>query len=125
MNVAAAAEDFVLNYAIEADGKTGAGKLETCGYEHVCEIRAADLDIQILVHPGATGLPTMDMIVRGPPGCCYTVDATQQFQTTLTPGLLRVAIYHRVWRHGDDFVRNAFLQTERIGTIHLAFSQLR
>jgi hypothetical protein len=124
-NVAASAGDFVLNYAIDADGKTDAGKLENCGYEHVCEIHAADLNIQIVVHPSATGLPTMDMIVRGPPDCCYTVDATQQLQTTLRPGLLRVAIYRRVWRDRDEFVRNAFLQTQRIGAIHLAFSQLR
>jgi len=124
-NVAASAGDFVLNYAIDADGKTDTGKYENCNYEDICEIRAADMSIEILVHASATGLPTMDMIVRGPPGCCYTVDATQRLQTTLRPGLLHAAIYRRVWRDGDEFVRNAFIETQRIGTIHLAFSQLR
>ena len=124
-NGAASAGDFILNYAIDANGKTGTGKLENCSYESVCEIRGADLNNQIVVHPSATGLPTMDMIVRGPPGCCYTADASQQFHLTLRPGLLRLAIYRRVWVEQDEFVRNAFLSNQRIGPIHLGFSQLR
>ncbi|WP_315704562.1 MULTISPECIES: hypothetical protein [unclassified Bradyrhizobium] len=124
-NAAAWAEDFVLNYAIDAAGKTDTGKLENCSYERVCEIRAAGLMIKIVVRPDTTGLPTMDMNVLGPPGCCYTNEAAEQFHAKLTTGLLRVPIYRRVMRERDEFVRNPFSWNERIGMIYLTFSHPR
>jgi len=120
---AAFAHDFVVNYAVEANEKTDTGKLDSCDYEQVCEIRAAGLNIEILIKPGVTGLPTIDMTVRGQPGCCYGADAGETFHSTVGPGSLRLAIYRRVQRDRDEFVRNAFFQNQRIGTIHLRFSQ--
>ena len=123
-NVAALAGDFVLNYAIDADGKTDAGKLESCSYEQICEIRAVGLSIEIFIRPRTTGFPMLDMNVLGPPGCCHTAGDVEQFHSMLTPDL-SVAIYRRVMRERDEFVRTPFLQNERIGTIYLAFSHLR
>lgn len=125
MNVAALAGDFVLDYAIDADGKTDTGKLESCSYERICEIREAGLVVEIFVRPRSTGLPTMDMKIFGPPGCCYAAGAVEQFYSTLTPDLLRLSIYRRVQGERDEFVRNSFFQSERIGIIYLAFSHLR
>jgi len=62
-NGAALAGDFVLNYAVDADGKADTGKLADCSYEQICEIRVADLRIEILVCPRTTGFPTLDMTV--------------------------------------------------------------
>ena len=119
------AGDFVINYAVDANGNIDAGKLESCGYERVCHLRAAALNIEILVHRRTTGLPAIDMVVQGPPDCCYSADADEQFHSTLGSGLLRLAIYRRSWRNRDDFVRSQFLYSERFGIIHLGFSQLR
>jgi hypothetical protein len=124
-NSAALAGDFVLNYAVEADGTTDTGKLANCSYEHICKIRAADLNIGIVVRPRTAGLPTMEMKVLGPPGCCYAPGIVEQFHSTLTPDLLRLPIYRRVQRERDGFVRNSFFQSEQIGTVYLAFSHLR
>jgi len=57
-NGAALAGDFVLDYAIDADGKADTGKLADCSYEQICEIRVADLRIEILVRPRTTGFPS-------------------------------------------------------------------
>ena len=121
----AAASDFVINYAIEANGKTDSGKLENCDDERICRFRAADLDVEILVYPGDAGVATIDMIVRGPPGCCYFADAEKRFRSTVKPGLLRLAIYRRMQAARDDFVRNAFSWNQPIGTIHLGVSRSR
>jgi hypothetical protein len=124
MNGAALAGDFVLDYAIDADGKTDTGKLENCNYEQICEIRATGLIIEIVVRPKTTSLPTMDMSVLGPSGCCYTAGVVKQFHSTLAPDLLRVPLYRRAMRERDEFVRTPFVRNERIGTIYLEFFHL-
>ena len=63
----AVAGDVVINYAVEANEKTGSGKLENCDDERMCHFRAADLDFEIVVYPGSAGVAMMDMIVRGGP----------------------------------------------------------
>ncbi len=67
----------------------------------------------------------LEMIVKGPPGCCYTFEAKEQFRATIKPGLTRLEIYQRMWSPHDDFVRTPFSWNRRIGTIYLAFSQKR
>ena len=124
MNGAALAGDFVLNYAIDADGKTDTGKLENCNYEQICEIRATGLIIEIVVRLKTTGLPTMDMSVLGPSGCCYTAGVVKQSHSTLAPDLLRVPLYRRAMRERDEFVRTPFVRNERIGMIYLEFFHL-
>jgi hypothetical protein len=121
----ASAKDLVLNYAIDVDGKTDTGKLTNCRYNHVCEIRTVGLIVKIVVRPRTIGLPTMEMNVQGPFGCCHTAGAVEQFHSTLKPGLLRVTVYRLVRKERDEFVRNELVQSEPIGTIHLAFSHLR
>jgi len=121
----AVASGFVINYAIEANGKTGSGKLENCEDEHICRFHAADLDVELGVYADSTGVARTAMIVRGGPDCCYAVDAERQFHWIITPGLQRLAIYRRMRADRDDFVRNAFSPTQRIGTIYLEFSQRR
>lgn len=44
---AALAGDFVINYAVDADGKTETGRLADCSYEDICEIRPAGLIIEM------------------------------------------------------------------------------
>ncbi|CCD97867.1 hypothetical protein [Bradyrhizobium sp. STM 3809] len=114
--------DFILNYAVEAEGKTGSGRLEGCGPERICRFRAAELDVDVLVYPDGRGF-AMDMVVRGAPGCCYTVDSRERFASAVKPGLLRIAIYRRLSSGPDDFVRTPFSWNGRIGTIYLDFQQ--
>ena len=121
----ARAGDFVINYAIEANGKTGSGKLEHCDDERICRFRAADLDVDIAVYADSSGVARMDMIVRGAADCCYTVDAERQFRSIVKPGLQRLAIYRWMRAGRDDFVMSAFSWNKRIGTIYLEFSQAR
>ncbi|XUM22260.1 hypothetical protein ACRAVF_01115 [Bradyrhizobium oligotrophicum S58] len=118
------AHDFVLIYAVEANEKMDSGRLDNCDFERICEIRAAGLNIEILVRTDVTGIPTIDMTVRGQPGCCYGADASETFHSAVKLGSLRLAIYRRVLRDRDEFIRNAYFQSERIGTIHLRFSQV-
>jgi hypothetical protein len=122
-NAAALAGDFALVYAIDANGKRDSGKLEGCSYEQQCEIHAAGLIIGVLVHSRATGLPTLQMSVLSPSG--HGLGTGDQFQSTLTPDLLRVPIYRQVMKGRDEFVRNSVLMNERIGTVYLNFSPSR
>ncbi|MGY4307173.1 hypothetical protein ACVIJ6_004416 [Bradyrhizobium sp. USDA 4369] len=104
----AAASDVVINYAVDAEGKTGSGKLDSCGYDSVCRSRATDLDVDIVVRPSTTTFATLDMIVRGGPDCCYTRDAEQKFQSRINPGPMHFAIYRRKRSSRDDFVMNDY-----------------
>ncbi|MGJ4994584.1 hypothetical protein ACQR0Z_09245 [Bradyrhizobium sp. HKCCYLS3077] len=115
--------DFALNYAVEAEGKTGSGRLESCGPERVCRFRAADLDVEVLVHPDTDGFAAIDMVVRGAPGCCHTIDSRERFELLVKPGLLRVAIYRRMSSGPDDFVRTPFSWSRRVGTVYLEFQK--
>ncbi|MGJ4888080.1 hypothetical protein ACQR1Y_07800 [Bradyrhizobium sp. HKCCYLRH3099] len=117
----ASASDFVLTYAVEAKGTIDTGKLTTCDYERICEIQAADLIIELIFHRGTRSLSTIDMRARGALGCCFSVDGDQQFHAFLDAGSVRFAIYRRVEIGRDEFVRSAFVQYEREGTIHLRF----
>jgi hypothetical protein len=121
----ALANDFVINYAIEANGKTGSGKLEHCDDERICRFHAAELDVDIAVYADSAGVARMDMIVRGAADCCYTVDAERQFRSIVKPGLQRLAIYRRMRAARDDFVVSAFSWNKRIGTIYLELSRTR
>jgi len=121
----AAASDFIINYAIEANGKIGSGKLENCNDERPCRFRAADLDVEISAYAGSAGVAMMDMIVRGAADCCYSADAERQFHWIVEPGLQRLPIYRRMRADRDDFVMNAFSWNKRIGTVYLEFSQAR
>ncbi|WP_257168599.1 hypothetical protein [Bradyrhizobium sp. SRS-191] len=120
-----AAADVVLNYAVEADGKTGSGQLESCGPDRICRFRAADLDVELIVYRDADGVTMMDMVVQGASGCCYTVDTQQRFRAVLKSGLQGFAIYRRMSSGSDEFVRTPFSWNRRIGTIYLGFQKSR
>ncbi|NPU12299.1 hypothetical protein HL666_16115 [Bradyrhizobium sp. 83002] len=117
------AHDFVLNYAVEANEEIDVGKLDDCDYGQSCEIRAAGLNIGIVVQRGVTDLPTIDMTIEGPPGCCQVADASATFHSIIRSGSLQLAIYRRVKRDRDEFVRSGFFQNEQVGRIHLRFSR--
>ncbi|WP_139025058.1 hypothetical protein [Bradyrhizobium sp. STM 3843] len=106
---ACAAGDFVLNYAIDTNGNTDAGKIESCRYEEPYEIRPVGLRIRIYVHPRKKDLPSLDMDVLGPPGCCYTADAAEQFHVAIKPGLVRLPIYRGVRRSGTSSFKTSDL----------------
>lgn len=121
---AAVASDVLISYAVEAKGETDSGNLNDCEKVGVCRFHAAGLDVEIVLYSEA-GVAMLEMIVKGPPDCCYTFEAKEQFRATIKPGLTRLEIYQRMWSPHDDFVRTPFSWNGRIGTVYLAFSQKR
>lgn len=116
----ALAGDYTLNYAIDANGQTGTGKVESCRYEKTCEINSAGLELSLSLDPVGPEGPLLTLNVQGPADCCYSADAALDFYVRVNPGLLRVPVYRGKLRKGDEFVRN-----ERFGTVYLEFSNLR
>jgi hypothetical protein len=116
----ATAGDYTLTYAIDADGKNDAGKVETCGYEHTCEIESANSGLSLSLFFLWPDHKSVELRVNGPPGCCYSADANRIFYLEITPTLLRVPIYQGRPRRVNEFVLN-----ERLGYVYLQFSNMR
>ena len=116
----ASAGDYSVTYAIDANGKNDAGKIETCDYDKPCDIEPPGLGLRIslsFTHPDHHGV---ELYVDGPPGCCYSYDAIRTFYLEIKPGLLRVPIYQGRARRENEFVQN-----KRLGVLYLEFSNLR
>lgn len=119
-SASAFAGDYSLTYAIDANGKNDAGKIETCEYDKVCDIESASLGLSISLSFIKPNHRWVELDIFGPVGCCYSADADWTFNLEIKPGLLRVPIYQGRARRGNEFVRN-----KRFGILYLEFSNLR
>jgi len=116
----ASAGDYSLTYAIDADGSQATGKIETCAYDKVCDTRPAVAGLWISVSFIEPDHRSVELEVRGPPGCCYSYHAARTFYLEVKPGLLRVPIYAGRPRRENELVLN-----ERFGVLYLQFANLR
>lgn len=116
----AAAADYSVTYAIDANGKNSAGKIETCDYETLCFIEPPGLGLQISLSFNHSDRRWVKLRIDGPPACCYSSDAASEFYLQIEPGLLRVPIYQGRARRRNEFVRN-----HKFGVVYLEFSSLR
>jgi hypothetical protein len=117
----ASAGDYSVTYAIDANGKNDAGKIETCEYVESCEIEPVGFGLSIFLgfmHPDHRSVNIEVYGRRG--GCCYSADATRTIYLNIEPGLLRVALYEGHARRGNEVVRN-----KKFGVLYLEFSNLR
>jgi hypothetical protein len=117
---AASAGDYSVAYAIDANGKTDKGIVDTCQYIDVCEITSAVLGVTLSLGFTRPDHNSIELEIRGPPGCCYSADANLTFYLDARRGLQRVPIYSGHQRKRNEFVRN-----ERFGIVYLGFSNLR
>jgi len=117
----ASAGDYSLSYAIDANGRNDAGKIETCEYVKACEIEPVGFGPSIFLsfmHPDHRSV-NIEVYGRRR-GCCYSADATRTIYLDIKPGLLRVPLYEGRERSGNEFIRN-----EKFGMLYLEFSNLR
>lgn len=119
-SVSASAGNYSVTYAIDANGKNDAGKIESCDYDRVCEIEPAGLGLHISLSFIDPDHQWVELHVHGPAGCCYSADADRDINLEIKPGLLRVPIYQGRPRRGNEFVQN-----KRFGVLYLEFSKLR
>jgi hypothetical protein len=115
----ASAGDYSVTYAIDANGKNDAGKIETCNYDKPCEIEPVGLGLSIFLSFIRPDHRSVQLHVYGPRGCCYS-DAATTIYLDLEPGLLRVPLYEGRARRGNEFIQN-----KRFGVLYLEFSNLR
>ena len=119
-SVGAAAGDYSVAYAIDADGKNDTGKVETCEYDRPCEITSQSLGLSIVLHFNRPDHLFFNLQVKGPSGCCYSADAAKTIYLKIDPTLLRVPLYE-----GRPRRRNEFVQNSLFGILYLAFSDMR
>ncbi len=119
-DVSASAGDYSVTYAIDANGKNNAGKIENCEYTRVCEIEPTGWGLHISLGFIYPDHQWVELHVHGPAGCCYSADADRDINLEIKPGLLRVPLYQGRPRRGNEFVRN-----KRFGVLYLEFSSLR
>ncbi len=119
-NVSAFAGDYSVTYAIDANGRNDAGKIESCEYTRRCEIEPAGWGLHISLGFIYPDHQWVELHVYGPAGCCYSADADREINLEIKPGLLRVPLYQGRPRRGNEFVRN-----KRFGVLYLEFSSLR
>jgi hypothetical protein len=121
-NSSAFAGDYSLTYAIDANGKHDAGRIDICQYDDPCDIEPAglELSISISLSIGRPNYKWAELRVKGPRGCCYSYDAREKFFLEIKPGLLRVPMYQGRSRRENEFVQN-----RKFGILYLEFSNLR
>jgi len=116
----ASAGDYTLIYAIDANGKNDAGKIETCEYSKPCGIEPPGFGLMIFLSFIRPGQRSVELHVYGRPGCCYSADAATTIYVDITPDLLRVPLYEGRKRRGNEFVQN-----KKFGVLYLEFSNMR
>jgi len=88
----AVAGDYSLTYAIDANGRTAAGKVESCRYERICHVAGAGLELSIFLKFNRPDEAWLSLEVEGPPYCCTKGLAycISKFRTCDKPSCLRV-----------------------------------
>lgn len=116
----ASAGDYSVTYAIDADAKNDAGKIESCEYSKSCFITSASLGLSIFLSSVREDHRSVELQVYGPSGCCYSADAARSIYLDIKPGLQRVPIYEGRARRRNEFVLN-----NRFGVLYIEFSDFR
>jgi hypothetical protein len=70
----AAAADYIVNYALDMDGKTDVGKKETCEYVRPCEIVSESAGVRVIMNFSYPDHLSVTTHVYGRLGCCYFRD---------------------------------------------------
>src|SRR4051794_34971697 len=73
-NSNAVAADYVVNYALDVDGKTDAGKKETCEYVLPCEIISETAGVRVVMNFSYPDHRSVYAHIYGGLGCCYFRD---------------------------------------------------
>jgi len=118
-SVDASAGDYSVTYAIDADAKNDAGKIESCEYIRPCFIASDSLGLSIDLSFIREDHSWAELHVYGPPGCCYSADAARTIYLEIKPGLQRVPIYE-----GRSRRRNEFVQNKKFGVLYIELSDL-
>ncbi|WJR76486.1 hypothetical protein [Bradyrhizobium sp. NP1] len=109
-----------MTYAIDANGKTDTGRVDSCTYTETCHIESHAIGLSISLTFIRPDHASIDLEMEGPTGCCYSSDAAETIHLETKPGLRRVPMYRGRERRRNEFVRN-----ERFGVLYLQFSNLR
>jgi hypothetical protein len=115
-----AAADYVVNYALDVDGKTDAGKKETCEYVRPCEIISESSGIRVVMNFTYPDHLSVYTHVYGRLGCCYFRDGADSI--SLDP---KLPLHHLQIFEGRARRQNEFVQNRKIGVLYLSFSDMR
>lgn len=119
MTDTAFAADYSVAYALEADGKTETGKIESCHSVGSCRIKFHAIDataeLSYFAHP--TDSDKIVLSMWGDSACCYFGDGNDTISLDPTKQLHAVAIYA-----GHARRRNEFIQNQRLGVLYLSFA---
>src|SRR4029079_11852387 len=99
------ASEYSLNYAIDANGKTDAGKI-VCDYDKICKIVPVGFRMSLSISFILPGHSSAHLEVVGGLGCCYSDDANKTFYLDIEHGLLRIPLYEGRARRVNEFVQN-------------------
>jgi len=119
-SAAASAGDYKVTYAIDVEGRTDAGTIETCVYKDICHITSASLNLTIslgFVYPEYRFVYA-DVSSRW--GCCYFSGGDPSIGLDPTPSVQHIPIFVGRMRAAHEFVQNA-----KVGVLYLAFSDLQ
>src|SRR3954453_23800308 len=116
----ALAGDYIVHYALEVDGKTDAGTMESCEYVRRCQILSSATGVQVTLNFIYPEHRVVHARVQGQPGCCYFADAVDS--VSLNP---KSSFHHLDIFEGRARRRNEFVDNRRVGVLYLSFSDLR
>jgi len=119
-NTGASAGEYVVSYAIDAGDLNDVGKIDSCEYDKRCVITSNKTRLSIVLRFMHPDHASVELEVDGPPGCCYSADASKTIFLEILPTLQRVPIYE-----GRPRRRNEFVLNNRFGILYLEFSNMR
>jgi len=114
------AGDYIIQYALEVDGKTDTGKMESCEYVRPCQILFSATGMHVILNFIYPEHRVVYANVHGQPGCCYFTDGVDSI--SLDP---KLPFHHLDIFEGRARRRNELVENRRVGVLYLGFSNLR
>jgi hypothetical protein len=118
-NGSARAGDYIVTYAIDADGVIETGKLDSCVYRSSCMIEFGRMGLLVFLVVERSGSYHVNLSDNGR-SCCYFADATSSIALDTKVPIQRLRIFEGRRRRKLEVVQN-----DEIGVLDLIVSDLR
>ena len=118
----ASAADYSVAYALETDGKTETGKIESCNTVDSCQIKfhAIDATAELRYSSNPADGNKVVLSMRGDSACCFFRDGNDSISLDPATRLHVVTIYAGHARRGNEVVKN-----QELGVLYLSFAMSR
>jgi hypothetical protein len=118
----AAADGYTIAYVITAHGRSDVGKVETCRYGRLCEIRSnafgLSFDVSLRSARDHAQVSIFGGVRFGEPGCCFFASGTRDAQVKPSNHPIRLPIFAGKGQPSSGIV---LILNDPVGVLYLDF----